>query len=166
MQAEFLLATLRAINKRGIHTALETCGYFNEKLQDDLIESVDLFLFDIKHLDPDIHRRFTGVSNEKILSNFSQILLRVGSDRILPRIPVIPGYNDDTGSIEKIISYLRGTGYSGHVHLMPYNRMAKTKWEKIGKGSSYKDMGLQTDDDLDRIISKFKHASLETVCNR
>ncbi len=165
-QAEFLFELLRAVKGRGLHTALETCGYFDRDLVDDLLELVDLFLYDIKHADPDIHKKLTGVSNEKILGNFSSILSRAGNARIVPRVPVIPGFNDDADSIEGIVACLKRAGYAGPVHLMPYNRMAKTKWEKIGRGSSYRDMGLQPDEVLDKIIAQFEQASFETVCNR
>jgi pyruvate formate lyase activating enzyme len=166
MQPQFLLATLNAIKGYGIHTAVETCGCFDEKLINDLLETADLFLYDIKHTDSVVHKRFTSVSNERILSNFSTILSQAGSSRIVPRIPVIPGFNDDRDSIEHIISYLRNVGYAGAVHLMPYNRMAKTKWGKVGRAFAYRDMGLQTEEDLERVMSRFAQASFETVCNR
>ena len=165
MQAAFLVAILRSLKETSLHTAIETCGHFKEELLDDLLESADLVLFDIKHADPETHKKFTGVSNEKILYNFSQLLARAGSDRIIPRIPVIPGFNDDPESIDMILATLNRLGYSGPVHLMPYNRMAKTKWEKIGRGSSYKDMGVLSDDTLDRITSAIEYASFEPVCN-
>jgi pyruvate formate lyase activating enzyme len=166
MQPEFLLATLRAIKRYGIHTAIETCGFFDGKLIHHLLETADLFLYDIKHTDPVIHRNFTGVSSERALANFSAILSQVGSARITPRIPLIPGFNDDEDSIGQIISYLRDAGYAGPVHLMPYNRMAKTKWGKIGRASAYRDMGLQTEEDLERVISRFAQESFEAVCSR
>jgi len=164
-QAEFLLEILRAVREERIHTALETCGYFRKELVDPLIGLVDLFLFDIKHVEPGIHKQYTGVSNEGILANFTQILSRVGSERIVPRIPVIPGFNDNPESIDKILSFLKETGHTGQVHLMPYNRMAKTKWEKIGRASSYSDMGELTEDTLDDMMSRIDAASFEAVCN-
>ena len=165
-QADFLFEIVRAMKAGGIHVAVETCGHFDGVLVDSLVESVDLLLYDIKHIDLDIHRKFTGASNEKILVNFSKILARAGSERIVPRIPVIPGFNDAAASIDRIIDFLSRVGYQGPVHLMPYNRMAKTKWEKIGKGSSYRDMGVLPDETLDRVASRIQHASFETVCNK
>ena len=165
LQAEFLLEILRAVKQVGIHTAIETCGYFDKRLLDSLVELVDLFLYDIKHIDSATHKKFAGVSNERILANFSEILSRVGNKRITPRIPLIPSFNDDAASIDQIAAFLRQAGYHGPVHLMPYNRMAKTKWEKIGKGALYKDMGVLSDQTIETIASKLKAASFETVCN-
>jgi pyruvate formate lyase activating enzyme len=166
LQAEFLLELLGGIKQRGLHTALETCGFFGEDLIEALVEHVDLFLYDIKHVRAEHHEYFTGVSNERIVSNFSKILGRVGSSRVIPRVPVIPGFNDDADSIEGMVAFLNEVGYDGPVHLMPYNRMAKTKWEKIGKGSLYRDMGSLEEETLGGIVSCFERASFETVCNR
>jgi pyruvate formate lyase activating enzyme len=166
LQPEFLCATLEAVRTHGIHTALETCGYFDEALLNELPDITDLFLYDIKHLAAGIHKKFTGVSNERILSNFSQLLSRVGSERIVPRIPIIPQFNDDPDSADCIASFLMEAGYSGPIHLMPYNRMARTKWEKIGRGSSYRDLGVQEPEDVQRVISRFERASFEIICNQ
>ncbi len=165
-QAEFLLDLLRALKEQDLHTALETCGYFESGLLDGLLELVDLFLFDVKHVDRETHRRFTGISNDRILANFSAVLTRAGPERILARVPVIPGFNDDEPSQKEIIRLLKKTGYAGPVHLMPYNRLARTKWEKIGRGASYTDMGDQPDETIEQIIARFEQSSFQTTCNR
>ncbi len=166
MQPEFLLECLAALKEKGIQTALETCGSFAEALIGALLECVDLFLYDIKHVDSEMHKRYTGVPNEHILDNFSRIVKRATSARIIPRIPVIPGFNTDIESIQKAIVFLQDTGYDGPIHLMPYNRMAKTKWLKIGRGDSYTDMGGLPDAVLESIESRFEQASFATFCNR
>ena len=127
---------------------------------------MDLFLFDIKHIDPDEHKKFTFVSNEKILSNFTKIHSKVGSNRIVARIPIIPGVNTDLKIIEGIANFLKEMGYTGTVHLMPYNKMAKTKYEKVGKRDLYKDMGDLTEQMLENITKGFQSRNFEVVCNR
>jgi len=166
MQANFLLELLQVIKNRGINTAIETCGFFGEALIDDLVNLVDLFLFDIKHINPETHKAFTGASNERILSNFKVIYSRVGSKRIIPRVALIPGFNTDLDSIDAIVTFLKQVGYSGPVHLMPYNKMAKTKYEKVGKGAIYRDMGDLTDDDIETIVNEIECHSFEAVCSR
>jgi len=166
VQPEFLLEILRTLKGEGIHTVLETCGHFPEDLLDDLLGAVDLFLFDIKHADPEAHKRYTGVSNERIGSNFRAILERAGVDRIHPRIPLIPGCNTGEDSIERMIALFKQAGYAGTVELMPYNSMAKSKWEKIGKGSSYMDFGTLAEERLQGIIARFEEAGFEVICNR
>ena len=165
MQISFLLQLLKAMKKQKVHTALETCGYFNEELIDELVKFVDLFLFDIKLIDRDKHKAFTGVFNEKILANFSKVLSIVGSKRIIPRIPLIPGVNTDLITIQQIIKFLQQTHYDGQVHLMPYNKLTKTKYEKVGMGDLFKDMGELTDENLDIITNLFEEHSYEVIVN-
>jgi pyruvate formate lyase activating enzyme len=165
MQSIFLFELLEKLKKEQIHTAIETCGFFKEELIKKLVNTVDLFLFDIKHMDPDLHKEFTNVSNDKILHNFKEILLKVGSERIIPRIPLIPGVNTAISVIKDIGDFLLNANYSGPVHLMPYNKLAKTKYEKIGKGHLYQDMGDLTEEKLQEIACVFESKSFQVVIN-
>ncbi|MBY9014571.1 MAG: glycyl-radical enzyme activating protein [Candidatus Lokiarchaeota archaeon] len=165
MQINYLLELLKALKKQGIHTALETCGYFNEDFTSELVKYVDLFLFDIKLIDSEKHKEFTDVFNEKILTNFSKILSKVGSERIIPRIPLIPGVNTDVSTIQHIITFLQKINYKGQIHLMPYNKLTKTKYEKVGMGDLYKDMGDFPDENLERIANLFEQHSYEVIIN-
>jgi pyruvate formate lyase activating enzyme len=165
MQREFLLETARLLRKDRVHTALETCGYFANELIPDLIDQIDLFLYDIKHIDSDIHKRFTGVANDEILDNFVRILKKAGPTRIIPRVPLIPCFNADRRSLEGICLFLKKARYRGPVHLMPYNRMAKSKYEKVGRGGRYRDMGELSGDMIDGLIALLADRGFEAVIN-
>lgn len=165
LQPDFLVETLSLIKENSISTALETAGLFNIELIDRLKEVVDLFLFDIKQIDSKIHRELTGVPNEKILKNFKEILNGFGCDRIIPRIPLIPNFNADDESMKKIASFLVENGYDGPVHLMPYNSLAKSKYEKVGMGKLYRDMGSLEKECLESIVSIFSDRRFEVVVN-
>jgi len=164
MQTEFLLANLRAMKRDGLHTALETCGAFNEKLCDPLCELVDLFLFDLKMIDAKAHRHWTGVDNRIILDNFKRIHNKIGSKRMAVRMPLIPGVNSDEDSVDALIDFLIDNAYRGRVHLMPYNRMAKNKWQKIGRGEQYVDFGELSEETIQRIQGQLESAGLRSVC--
>ena len=166
MQAAFLFSLLESLKQQGIHTAIETCGFFKRDLIRELVDLSDLFLFDIKHMNQQAHKKFTGVSNEEILSNFEKIHSSAGSERIIPRIPLIPGFNTDSDAIDEIITFLKQIRYNGPVHLMPYNKMAKTKYEKVGKSHLYQDMGELPDEKIDAIMKKIEDNSFQVVCNR
>lgn len=165
MQPEFLLDTLRRLRERGIRTALETCGWFRPEMIPKLCDSAGLFLFDIKHANSALHKKFTGVPNGVILSNFSKLLLCAGADRVIPRIPIIPGFNTDGESVRGFVDFLANANYAGPVHFMPYNALAKSKWQKIGRGGEYGNMGVISQADIDRITDKFREASFNVVCN-
>jgi len=165
MQKEFLLETARLLKKDGIHTALETCGLFGKELAPALIDVIDLFLYDIKHVDESTHKRFTGAGNEPILVNFTAIVRKAGPSHIVPRIPLIPGFNADRASIEQLCLFLDESRYRGPVHLMPYNRLAKSKYEKLGRGADYRDMGQLTEDMIDDCTAQLRDHGFEAVIN-
>jgi pyruvate formate lyase activating enzyme len=163
-QKEFLVEVLRELRINGIHSAIETCGVFSHDLIEPLLENTDLFLYDLKQIDSEIHRKGTGVGNDLVLRNFSEIFLRAGKDRIIPRIPLVPGFNIDQSSIDSFISYLEGVGYKGLVHLMPYHGWAKGKYQRIGRADSYHELENFSKQDLDRITHAFSEKGFEPVC--
>jgi pyruvate formate lyase activating enzyme len=165
MQYEFLIELLKAMKEQDIHTAIETCGYFKEDLLLSLVEYTDLFLFDFKQMNSSIHKEYTGVPNEMILSNFQLLHSMIGSDRIIPRIPLIPGINIAEENLDAIASFLKQINYQGSVHLMPYNKLTKTKYEKLGMGHLYEDMGELLDKDLEDIVKLFEGHGFRVVIN-
>ena len=151
------------MKKNGLHTAVETCGFFSKDLIADLTENVDLFLFDIKHTNRDYHRDSTGVSNEIILANFSELLDRVAAERIIPRIPLIPGFNTDEIFINDLISFLKKSNYEGPVHFMPYHNWAGGKYRRLGRGGSFRDFDKMSEMELTKINGIFKDAGFLPV---
>lgn len=165
VQAGFLLDLLSALKNSGLHTALETCGYFDPELIEKLVDRVDLFLFDLKLIDSSVHKKRTGVANDRILENFRSILSCVGQERIIPRIPIIPGLNTSPDEIDRIIEFLHESGYTGKVELMPYNDLAKSKWEKIGRGEQYVRYQEISESALQKVSDRFIKAGFSTHIN-
>ena len=163
-QKEFLFEALREFKTIGIHTVIETCGYFSQGLIAPLLENVDLFLYDLKHIDPELHQKDTGVENDLILKNFAEICLRAGRERVIPRIPLIPGFNTDLGSIAGIISYLEEVSYRGPVHLLPHHGWAKGKYQRIGRAVSYRESGKISRGELEKIVQAFSERGLKPIC--
>ncbi len=165
-QFDFLLAAIKAVKEGGAHVALETCGLFAKDKLAALIEAVDLFLMDIKIIDDERHKELTGAGNELILSNFSEIVKRAGHEKVLPRIPLIPSVNAGAEEIGRIVDFLKSISHPGPVHLMPYNPLAKNKWEKLGRGGDYRDFGRLEDRDLSRVAGQFESAGFKVVINK
>jgi pyruvate formate lyase activating enzyme len=145
-QWEFLLATLAACRVSGIHTVLDTCGFAPWGVLERVYPSVDLFLWDLKMIDDEMHRRFTGVSNALILSNLQKLSERGANITI--RIPVIPGINDDEDNLRQTGDFLTGLPQSHPVELLPYHDIAASKY--IGLGKEYPH-GRTLPPDADRI---------------
>ncbi len=162
-QKDFLLGLLEALKDQGIHTALETCGFFSTDLLPALLDRVDLFLFDIKHLDPEAHKQATAADNRAILGNFAAIVERAGPSRVIPRVPLVPGFNVDPDSISALVSFLGQKGYKGEVHLMPYHGFARGKYRMLDRGRDFKDPGELEQKDLERICKAFSDTGVELV---
>ena len=165
VQYPFLLELLGLLKQRGVHTALETCGYFDAGLIAELGVVVDLFLYDLKHVDAEAHDALTGVDTGKILSNLRTLLSQVGRERIIPRIPLIPGFNTGAGAFDGILGFLLDAGYRGAVHLMPYNKMSRSKYRKIDESGRYRDMGALDDAVLARCVGAIEASGFTAVCN-
>lgn len=131
MQAPFLLALLRACKEQGIPTAVDTSGIAARAAFRRIIPLTDLFLFDIKHLDDEKHRRYTGASNLLILNNL-RLIADSGAD-IWLRVPLIPGYNDDEAHLEQLRQFIKGNHYSNirQLNLLPYHSI-DTKYGRCG----------------------------------
>ncbi|HUT52336.1 MAG TPA: glycyl-radical enzyme activating protein [bacterium] len=163
LQKDFLFELLDALNREGLHTAIETCGFFDPQMAGPLLQKAGLFLYDLKHIDPAIHRRATGAGNERVLENFTTILREAGAGRIIPRLPLVPGFNTDQGAIKGMIDFLKSRDYQGQVHLMPYHAWAKGKYDRIGRGGEFTDPGRLDDQQLSRIAREFAAAGLEPL---
>ena len=123
-QSEFLLATLAAL-KGKLHTAVQTCGYTDSKTFSKGLSLCDYVLYDLKLMDGAAHRRFCGVDNGRILENYRA--LAASGVPFITRIPLIPGVTDTAENLSAIAAFVREQGVD-HVELLPYNRMAGSKY--------------------------------------
>lgn len=128
MQVDFLAALLTACKDRGIRTAIDTCGHAPQDDFDRVYDLTDLFLFDLKIIDRDLHVKFTGVSNELIHSNLARLASR--GEKVVVRIPMIPGITDTGENLEAVCSLLKPLGSVRQVSLLPYNKLGEDKSER------------------------------------
>lgn len=131
LQREGLLALLDAVKAEGIHTCLETCGYFPESLVPALAERVDLFLFDVKDTDNARHLENTGVELSRILYNL-QLLDRCGAKTVL-RCILIPEVNLLDGHAQSLAELYRSLSHCQYIELLPYHPYGLSKSEQLGR---------------------------------
>ena len=131
LQIDFLEEVLKACKKEGIHTAVDTAGHVPLAYFERIRPYTDLFLYDVKCYDCDTHRKYTGVSNELILSNLEK-LLKTGRS-VWVRIPIIPTVNDDEKELQHIKAFLLSSGRPEKVELLPYHAMGEQKYAALGK---------------------------------
>ena len=143
------------MQKKGIHTAIETCGFVQRDMLEEILEATDLVIFDLKHMDAAKHERFVGTSNELILKNLEMIAEQ--NREVLVRIPLIPGINDTDKNLQESAEFLKGLGIE-EVEVIPYHEFASTKYELLGVEYDLKDLEPYTPEQLDskkRVMAKF-----------
>ena len=160
---KFLTEILDACGKRGIHRAVDTAGLAKKDVLLKIASRTDLFLFDLKLMDSEKHKNWTGVGNEVILDNLHS-LAETGV-AIQVRIPLIAGINADDGNIEASAAFVAALpGEKKQVNLLPFHDVGRGKDMKLGQSRDLHEMSEPTAADLQRVIGIFAaHGLLATV---
>ena len=128
VQADFCAELLKELKENGIHTAVDTCGFVSREAIDKVMPYTDIFLYDLKAMDEDVHIRCTGHSNRLILENLKYI---DGCQKAIEvRIPYVPEYNLD--QMEKMAEFLKGLKNLTKVRVLPYHDYAGSKYDSLG----------------------------------
>jgi pyruvate formate lyase activating enzyme len=135
MQHEFLAEILKMCKNRGIKTAIDTSGYIDPDILSNLTENADLILYDIKMIDPQKHKKWTGAPNDLILNNL--VTLSGKRTEITVRLPLIPDVNDNRTEIEAICKFLSEHTNIKEINLLPYHDIARDKFERLGMESKF-----------------------------
>lgn len=128
-QYDFLLSLIKALKADEFHIALDTTGYTDPEKLKEAARYIDLFLYDIKHINDFEHKRLTGVSNKRILEN-AAILKRLGKE-ILFRIPIIPGLNDSEQNLKETALFIAGLPGPNNVELLPFTKLGFGKYKRL-----------------------------------
>jgi pyruvate formate lyase activating enzyme len=131
LQIDFLEEFLGSCKDAGIHTAVDTAGHVPFAFFERILPYTDLFLYDVKLMDSDAHKRYVGVDNALILENLGK-LLALGAP-IWVRVPVIGGVNDTVENMRAVRKFLEAHGKPRKVELLPYHAMGEHKYQAIGK---------------------------------
>ena len=133
-QPEFASAILRRSRERGLHTTIETCGHVPWAHIEMVLPWTDLFLFDVKHLDPLKHRAHTSGDVGLIQSNLAR--LAAATTSVVARVPVIPTFNDEPMEIAAIATRVAALGLS-EIHVLPYHALGRGKYHLLGQEYPY-----------------------------
>ncbi len=157
LQIDFLVEVLKILKTKGIHTAVDTCGFKEEDTFKKIINLPDIFLFDLKIINTEKHIEFTGVSNDAILSNLK--ILSENQSKIFIRFPVIPGYNDDETNVNDMMAFLKTINFE-ELNLLRYHNLAKTKCQRLGKKYEMPDIPNTKKEDLSGLKETFEAAGI------
>lgn len=158
MQADFAISLLKALKEKNIHTAIETTGFAPPAIFRRIIEYLDLLLFDIKHWDETKHKEKTFVSNVPILKNM-KYAIEVGKE-VLPRLPVIPNYNDSLDDARGFVQRLKEVG-AKKVQLLPFHQFGENKYNMLGREYEFSNVKQLSPDDLKNFRQIFIDSGVE-----
>ncbi|KMT21812.1 (2S)-3-sulfopropanediol dehydratase activating enzyme [Clostridium cylindrosporum] len=155
LNGDFTIKLLREARKRRINTAIETSGYGDFQVLSEIAKHLDTIIFDIKCISDDQHKKYTGVSRNLILDNFTRLCIEYPHLKKIVRTPVIPGFNDNEYEIYKIIDFLSGKENIKY-ELLQYHRFGEAKYGYIGKEYLMGDVTLSDEkmDDLRRMVKE------------
>jgi pyruvate formate lyase activating enzyme len=139
MQSEFLAEALSVCRQKRMHTIVDTCGFMEFNNFERIIDLVDIFYYDLKLIDGDLHKKYTGVSNALIIENLKR-LDAVGR-RIVIRFPLIPGITDSDDNLEALANLVKSLNGKVEIVVLPYHKTAKGKYQRLGL--EYKMKGIE-----------------------
>lgn len=156
-QPEFLKRLIAELKKNSVHVAIETTGYVKKETFEELARELDLLLFDVKHYDREKHYNGTKVYNNLIVENLKWAI--DNGIEVLPRIPVIPDFNDSLEDAEGLAKLLVEVG-AKKVQLLPFHQFGEKKYELLNRNYKYKNKKALYPEDLEEYQKIFEDKGL------
>jgi pyruvate formate lyase activating enzyme len=154
MQPDFLKAALEKCKENEIHTTVDTSGYAPTRIFEQITSHTDLFLFDLKIMNDELHQKYTCVSNELIHKNLKW--LDENNQNICIRIPVVPGITDTKKNITELISFLVKLENISEINLLPYHRAGEGKYSRFKKENRLPEINTPENSYIKNIFDQFK----------
>lgn len=160
VQYEFAAELLRACKAQGWDTAIETTGAGITEAVEKVIPYVDTVLLDIKHLDTEKHKKFTGIGNEQILKNAARIS-QISSTVV--RVPVIPGFNYSEEEIKAITEFAKTLRGVRTIHLLPYHTFGENKYDLLGRNYALADIKPLKPEELEHLKTMVEREGFQCI---
>jgi pyruvate formate lyase activating enzyme len=159
MQHRFAAKLLAAARSMGIHTCIETNGFYADKLSDAELDTIDLVMLGIKTWDPARHQALTG----KAIGPTLDFARRLAARRrpVWVRFVLVPGLTDDATDLARIAEFAAGLGNVERVEVLPFHQMGKFKWERLGLDYALRDVAPPTAEATERACEIFRAAGLK-----
>ena len=160
LQGDFALNLLRLAREKHVKTCIETCGMVDPEVLKEAGQYLNYVLFDIKHMNPDVHKEHTGMSNERILENFRMLAETYPDLPITARTPIIPGFNDHGPDVRAICEFLKPFERVQY-ELLPYHRLGTQKYIFLDRVPPMGDVTLD-----DKKFSALRKIAVATLGDR
>jgi pyruvate formate lyase activating enzyme len=158
MQHRFVIKLLSAAKKMGVHTTLETNGYFADRLTDEDLDAIDLVMLGVKAWDPERHRNLTGMDNRPTIEFGRRLAAQ--KRKIWIRFVLVPGLTDDAADIAGIARFAATLGNVERVEVLPFHQMGKFKWERLGLNYTLEDTAPPSPALADQMCAIFRAEGL------
>ena len=163
--SEFVRELFELSRKKRIDTCIETCGLADPEALLDVLPVTDRFLFDLKHMDSDIHKKYTGQPNSQILTN-AVLILEHGADVVF-RQPLIPSVNDSIVNIEATAEFLTGLGKNARrLEIMPFHKMGQAKYKALDMPYSMEGIGVADDGRVEAVKKAYIDIGIDCTISR
>jgi pyruvate formate lyase activating enzyme len=159
MQHRFVAKLLAAARGMGVHTAIETNGYYGDKLSDAELDTIDLVLLGIKTWGPERHRRLTGMEIAPTLDFARRLAAR--RKPVWVRFVLVPGLTDDPEDIQQIAGFAAGLGNVERVEVLPFHQLGRFKYERLGIPYQLADAVPPSEEAVQRACELFRAAGLK-----
>lgn len=160
-QIDFLVEMLTLLKAKGIQTAVDTSGYTQAGAFKRVLPLTDLFLYDLKLIDEELHIKYTDESNKIILRNLI-FLLQQGA-RVIVRIPLVPGISITPSNVSKTLDFLKNLDPSPEINLLPYHRIASGKYTALNLENKMQDVKEIDDKEIQNTLQLFLSAGLQAT---
>lgn len=157
-QGRFTLDLLATCRKRELHTSLDTCGLVETSLLAEAAALADLVLYDLKSMNSESHRHWTGAPNVRILENLS--MLHSLTVPVWIRFPLIPGANDDDANLDAMADLLSATRFR-RISILPYHKIAEGKYQRLGLENRMAGVEPPSAGRVEEIRARFANAGFE-----
>lgn len=160
MHSDYLLEALKECGKRMYHRVVDTSAYAKQEIILEVAKHTELFLIDLKVMDAEVHKKYTGVSNELILSNI-EALAKTNCD-IIFRMPLIKGVNTNEENIKKTAHFIQSlSGNRNQINLLPYHAIAENKHKKLGNKNAFVSFKTLENNEIQKIQHIFECHQIE-----
>src|SRR5262245_31869243 len=159
MQDRFAVRLFAAAKTMGVHTALDTNGHLGDRLSDDELETIDLFLLDIKTWDPERHRQLTGKDVGPTLEFARRLAMR--KRPVWLRFVLVPGWTDDEETVAPVAKFAAELGNIERVDILPFHQMGRFKWKELGLDYQLENLEPPCRGAVERACNQFRAEGLK-----
>ncbi len=161
IQHAFLSRLFPAVHERGIHTTLETNGFLGARLTDDDLSSIDLVMLGLKAMEPDLHKRLTGMDTKPVHEFARRLAAR--KHPVWIRFVVVPGWTDNMQEVDRMAHFATSLGNVERVDVLPFHQMGRFKWDKLGMDYKMRDAQPPSRETIGEAVARFRAAGLNAV---